>query len=106
MARTVQKELVTPALTKDDRSPVTVGDFAVQAVVARRLAEQLPGASLIGEESAEALRLEEGIDTLDQLTEFVRRVWPSARRISQPSKTTSRRAGQPFRQVPSTRLAR
>jgi 3'(2'), 5'-bisphosphate nucleotidase len=74
LARTVQKELVTPALTKDDRSPVTVGDFAVQAVVARRLAEQLPGATLIGEESAEALRLEEGIDTLDQLTQFVRRV--------------------------------
>ena len=43
LARAIQKELVTPALTKDDRSPVTVGDFAVQAVVARRLAERLPG---------------------------------------------------------------
>jgi 3'(2'), 5'-bisphosphate nucleotidase len=78
LARTVQKELVTPALTKDDRSPVTVGDFAVQAVVARRLAEWLPGVTLIGEESAEALRLEEGIDTLEQITQFVRRVIPDA----------------------------
>jgi 3'(2'), 5'-bisphosphate nucleotidase len=78
MARTVQKELVTPAITKDDRSPVTVGDFAVQAVVARRLAENLPGATLIGEESAEALQLEEGIATLEQLTEFVRRAIPDA----------------------------
>ena len=78
LARTVQRELVTPALTKDDRSPVTVGDFAVQAVVARRLAEQLPGAELIGEESADALRLEEGIDTLEQLTQFVRRAIPDA----------------------------
>jgi len=46
--------------------------------VARRLAEQLPGSTLIGEESAEALRLEEGIDTLDQVTLFVRRLVPDA----------------------------
>jgi len=78
LARAVQRELVTPAITKDDRSPVTVGDFAVQAVVARRLAEQLPGSTLIGEESADALRLEEGIATLDQVTHFVRRAIPDA----------------------------
>jgi len=78
LARAVQKELVTPALTKHDRSPVTVGDFAVQAVVARRLAENLPGSELIGEESADALRLEEGIDTLEQVTLFVRRLVPDA----------------------------
>ncbi len=78
LAREVQRELVTPALTKDDRSPVTVGDFAAQAVVARRLAEHLPGSTLIGEESADALRLEEGIDTLDQVTLFVRRLVPDA----------------------------
>lgn len=73
LARAVQQELVTPALVKDDRSPVTVGDFAVQAVIARRLAEGLPGVTLIGEESAAALQLEEGIETLDQVTQFVRR---------------------------------
>jgi 3'(2'), 5'-bisphosphate nucleotidase len=78
LARSIQAELVTPALTKEDRSPVTVGDFAVQAVIARRLAERLPGATLIGEESAEALALEEGIATLDQLTMFVRRSIPDA----------------------------
>src|SRR6478735_8231380 len=60
LARRIQREMVTGALTKDDRSPVTVADFAVQAVVARRLAE--------------SLRLEEGISTLDQITEFVRTV--------------------------------
>lgn len=78
LARAIQKELVTPALTKDDRSPVTVGDFAVQAVIARRLAEGLPGATLVGEESAEALALEEGLATLEQLTKFVRRAIPDA----------------------------
>lgn len=73
LARSIQAELVTPALTKDDRSPVTVGDFAVQALIARRLAEWLPGTTLIGEESAATLQLEEGVETLDQVTRFVRR---------------------------------
>ncbi len=72
LARRIQREMVTGTLTKDDRSPVTVADFAVQAVIARRLAEQLPGATLIGEENADALRLEEGVAILDQITEFVR----------------------------------
>jgi 3'(2'), 5'-bisphosphate nucleotidase len=72
LARRVQREMVTGALTKDDRSPVTVADFAVQALVSRRLAENFPGSTLIGEENAEALRLEEGVATLDQITEFVR----------------------------------
>src|SRR3954466_472808 len=72
LARRIQREMVTGALTKDDRSPVTVADFAVQALVARRLAEQIPGSTLIGEENADALRIEEGVAILDQITEFVR----------------------------------
>jgi 3'(2'), 5'-bisphosphate nucleotidase len=64
--------MVGSELTKDDRSPVTVADFAVQALIARRLAERLPGSILIGEEQADALRLEEGVETLDQVTHFVR----------------------------------
>jgi 3'(2'), 5'-bisphosphate nucleotidase len=72
LARRIQSEMVAGSLTKDDRSPVTVADFAVQAVIARRLAENLPGSVLIGEEQADALRLEEGVDTLDQVTKFVR----------------------------------
>ena len=72
LARRIQREMVTAALTKDDRSPVTVADFAIQALISRRLAEKLTGSTLIGEENAEALRLEEGVATLDQITEFVR----------------------------------
>jgi 3'(2'), 5'-bisphosphate nucleotidase len=78
LARRIQKEMVGGAITKDDRSPVTVADFAVQALVARRLAERLPGSSLIGEEQAEALRLEEGVAALDQVTSFVRGAIPDA----------------------------
>lgn len=78
LARRIQREMVTGALTKDDRSPVTVADFAVQALIARRLAEQLPGSALIGEEQADSLRLDEGLTMLHQVTSFVRAAVPDA----------------------------
>jgi hypothetical protein len=34
LVKMVQAEMVSPALTKDDRSPVTIADFASQALVA------------------------------------------------------------------------
>lgn len=73
LVRRVQAEMVTPALTKGDKSPVTVGDFAAQAAVARRLAETVGGA-LLGEESADALRGDDGAAALEQVTKFVRTV--------------------------------
>jgi 3'(2'), 5'-bisphosphate nucleotidase len=78
LARRIQREMVSAALTKDDRSPVTVADFAVQALIGRRLVESFPTAVLIGEEQSDALRLEEGIETLDQITKFVRTAIPDA----------------------------
>ena len=42
LVRQVQAELVSPALTKDDRSPVTVADFASQALVAYLLEDAFP----------------------------------------------------------------
>jgi 3'(2'), 5'-bisphosphate nucleotidase len=78
LARRIQREMVGVGLTKDDRSPVTVADFAVQAVIARRLAEQMKGAVLVGEEHAGSLRLAEGVETLDQVTKFVRQAVPDA----------------------------
>lgn len=65
-----------PALTKSDRSPVTVADFAAQAVVSYWLAETFPHDPLVAEENAAALRLPEGKSTLTQVTTFVRRLLP------------------------------
>jgi 3'(2'), 5'-bisphosphate nucleotidase len=78
LARRIQREMVSGSLTKGDRSPVTVADFAVQALVARRLAENFPTAALVGEEQADALRLEVGVAILDQITTFVRTAIPDA----------------------------
>ena len=74
LTRRVQGEMVTGALTKGDKSPVTVGDFAAQAVVAKRLSETVGGV-LIGEESADGLR---GTETLDRVTHFVQTLVPDA----------------------------
>lgn len=54
--RAVQQSLDPHTLAKDDRSPVTVADFASQALVARALLEAFPDDPLVGEEDAAALR--------------------------------------------------
>lgn len=54
--RAVQQSLDPLTLAKDDRSPVTVADFASQALVARALLEAFPHDPLVGEEDAAALR--------------------------------------------------
>ena len=77
-AQCVQQTLVTSALTKGDRSPVTVADFAAQAIVAKRLADRFPDVTLIGEESADALRSAEGAETLEQILPVVRKSIPGA----------------------------
>ncbi len=53
----VQEEIVAAgdALTKGDRSPVTIADLAAQVVVSRRLAEAFPADALLAEEDSAAL---------------------------------------------------
>ena len=71
LVKHIQAEMVTEALTKNDKSPVTVADFAAQAVVARLLKSTYPGVPLVGEESAAVLQTPEEAETLDQITAFV-----------------------------------
>jgi 3'(2'), 5'-bisphosphate nucleotidase len=78
LVRRVQQEMVGSGFTKDDKSPVTVADFAAQAVVAKRLANRFPSAAFMGEESAVALRSERGGETLQQILRFVRTAIPTA----------------------------
>ncbi|MCH2115314.1 MAG: 3'(2'),5'-bisphosphate nucleotidase [Pirellulales bacterium] len=78
LVRLVQREMVVVALAKDDKSPVTVADFAAQALVAKRLSETFPEMGFVGEESAQVLRTPEAKETLDQVTHFVQQVEPDA----------------------------
>lgn len=76
--RAVQTSLCTAALTKSDKSPVTVADFAAQGAVARRFALERPSDVLVGEEDAADLRSEASRETLANVTRFVGEVAPGA----------------------------
>ena len=78
LVRQVQAETISSALTKDDRSPVTVADFASQALVGRLIAEYFPDDPLVGEEDSSVLRQPAGRQTLEQVTKFVSRLAPQA----------------------------
>ena len=57
VCQAVQGSLVTPeTIEKKDKSPVTVADFASQAVVCAVLAEALGDVAVVGEEAADELR--------------------------------------------------
>ena len=71
LVKQVEAEMVSPAITKDDRTPVTVADFASQALVGYLLANTFPNDPLVGEEDSSALRTPEEQATLEQVTGFV-----------------------------------
>jgi 3'(2'), 5'-bisphosphate nucleotidase len=55
--KSVQERLVRPeTLEKEDKSPVTVADFASQAIVCAALEDALPADPIVGEEDAASLR--------------------------------------------------
>ncbi len=72
LVKDVQAEMVTDALTKNDRSPVTVADFAAQALVSHLLQSTFPDDPMVGEEDSQALQTPEEAETLKAVTNFVR----------------------------------
>src|SRR5262245_8760751 len=70
--RAVQERMVGAALEKRDKSPVTVADFASQAIVCRSLARELPGDPIVAEEASEELRRESNKRLRDAVVEHVR----------------------------------
>ena len=54
LARRAQADVAAggSAVAKDDRSPVTVADLAIQAVIAHRLAARFPSDALLAEEES------------------------------------------------------
>ena len=75
VARSVQQDLArVQQLTKDDRSPVTVADYAVQAIVAMALRDSTQQVLIVGEEHASALRKPEHDSIKRAVVEAVRMV--------------------------------
>ncbi len=72
ICRATRERLVSAeTLEKKDRSPVTVADFASQAVVCAHLARHLPGDPVVGEEDAAELRAEQGAGVRTAVVERV-----------------------------------
>ncbi len=79
VCRSVQQRLVKPeTLEKKDKSPVTVADFASQAIVCARLAESFADDPVVGEENADELRESPQQGLRAAVVEQVRSVHPGA----------------------------
>lgn len=78
LVRQVQGEMLGEAMAKDDRSPVTVGDLASQALVAKLLSDAFPGVPLVAEEDSAALHKPAGNAILSKVVHFVDRFLPGA----------------------------
>ncbi len=78
LIRQIQAELAPQAAEKADRSPVTVADFSSQALVGMLLAQQLPGESLVGEESSGMLADPANRSIAEQTRHYISQVVPGA----------------------------
>ena len=75
VCQSVQKNLVPAAtLEKEDHSPVTVADFASQALVCASLLDHSSVRAVVGEESSAPLRAAGSEETRDEVIRQVRRV--------------------------------
>lgn len=57
-------------LSKDDKSPVTIGDFGAQALIIHAIKQVFPGDEIVGEEEASSLR--DDTKLRDQIWELVK----------------------------------
>ena len=76
--QSVQRKLVSAdTLEKKDRSPVTVADYASQAIVCAALIEAFPDDPVIGEEDAAELRTDDHAAIRQAVVQHVAAVWDS-----------------------------
>ena len=66
VCQAVQRSIPS-AMAKQDKSPVTIADFASQAVICQALGEAFPNDPIIGEEDSAELRLPENKAFLDRV---------------------------------------
>ncbi len=67
VCQTVQKQITREKLDKKDKSPVTIADFASQAVICRALAAAFPSDVVVGEEDSSELKTPENAGFLEQV---------------------------------------
>jgi 3'(2'), 5'-bisphosphate nucleotidase len=78
LCQRIQQDMRPFAVSKSDQSPVTVADFASQAVVARLLDKAFPEDPLVAEEDSMLLRDPGSEGLLAVVTEYVAAIFPEA----------------------------
>jgi 3'(2'), 5'-bisphosphate nucleotidase len=73
LVRTIQEEHNLAPLSKEDRTPVTIADFAAQALVSKWMLDRFPEDTLVAEEDAEELRSDQNVALLSRVADIVRR---------------------------------
>jgi 3'(2'), 5'-bisphosphate nucleotidase len=78
LCRRIQQEMVVPAVSKEDHSPVTVADFASQAVVAWMMMEAFSEFSLVAEEDSRVLKTKGREKALEAVTRYAKSIFPES----------------------------
>lgn len=72
LTRMVQADLSSgDAITKADRSPVTIADFASQGIICRILKDAFPQIPIVGEEDSAALQKPENKKILERILHYI-----------------------------------
>ncbi len=72
ISRTVQQELTKgDSITKADKSPVTIADFAAQAIICRILKKNFPDIPIAAEEKSDALKKPENETILKKILYYI-----------------------------------
>jgi 3'(2'), 5'-bisphosphate nucleotidase len=75
LCENVRNTLVSEeTVAKKDKSPVTVADYGAQALVSLKLMQEFPGAHLVGEEDAAALRADNQFELRRKVVDHVQRL--------------------------------
>jgi 3'(2'), 5'-bisphosphate nucleotidase len=74
LAGTIQKEMTgRDTLTKTDRSPVTIADFAVQALICQILSSHFPRIPIVGEEDSLAIGKPENRELFAKIYHYLKK---------------------------------
>lgn len=80
LVKDIQNNLTSEAITKKDKSPVTIADFSAQALIGKLLQEHLPDDLLVGEESGDILSNPDQTENLNQIVLSLSQYYPNTSR--------------------------
>lgn len=70
------RQNMPPAMTKNDRSPVTVADYGAQAIICQELRANFPHDPIVAEEDSRELGQPEMAENLTKVTHYVNNIIP------------------------------